>query len=147
MIHTIKTAFGTSSHKYHADNPNFALPVQGMCHGNSAGLSVWSILCSTIFEILHKQGFGSVFCYALSRGLYTLCGFAYVDDCDLLYLGKTVDEVFEGLQAMLKLWDELMEVTGAAIAPDKCWWYLVDFIWQGGQWSYSNEGHNIDLVV
>ena len=27
------------------------------------------------------------------------------------------------LQETLMLWDKLMEVNGAAIAPDKCWWY------------------------
>ena len=147
MIHKVRTAFGDSEQTYSADNPEFLHPTQGTCQGNGAGPSIWSIVCSTIFEILHDQGFGSVFCYALSRGLYCLCGFAYVDDCDLFYLGNDVDAVFEGLQAMLTLWDQLMEVTGAAIAPDKCWWYLVTFTWNGGRWSYSDEGQAFDLIV
>lgn len=147
MIHKVRTAFGDSDRTYCADNPEFLHPIQGTCQGNGAGPSIWSIVCSTIFEVLHKQGFGSTFCYALSRGLYCLCGFAYVDDCDLFYLGHEVDEVFEGLQTMLTLWDKLMEVTGAAIAPDKCWWYLVHFTWKGGRWSYSNEGDAFDLIV
>ena len=125
MIHKVRTAFGDSKDTYCADNPEFLLPVQGTCQGNGAGPSIWSIVCSTIFEVLHKEGYSSIFCYALSRGLYEICGFAYVDDCDLFFLGKDADEVFDGLQSMLTLWDELMEVNGAAIAPDKCWWYLI----------------------
>ena len=147
MIHKVRTVFGDSRITYCADNPDFLLPVQGTCQGNGAGPSIWSILCSTIFEVLHKQGFGSLFCYALSRGIYSLCGFAYVDDCDLFHLGDDIDEVFEGLTKMLDMWDRLMEVTGAALAPDKCWWYLVDFKWNNGRWSYSDEGHCLGLEV
>ena len=147
MIHKVQTIFGDSENTYCANNPEFLQPIQGICQGNGAGPSIWSIVCSTIFKILHKQGYGSVFCHALSRGLYSLCGFAYVDDCDLFYLGHNVDKVFEGLQAMLHLWDKLMEVTGAAIAPDKCWWCLVGFTWKGRCWKYSDEGDSFDLIV
>ena len=147
MIHKVRTAFGDSTDTYHADNPEFLLPVQGTGQGNGAGPSIWSILCSTIFEILHKEGYSSRFCYALSRGMYEICGFAYVDDCDLFYLGEDADEIFEGLASMLNLWDQLMEVTGAAIAPDKCWWYLVEFTWHRGRWTYSNQGNQFVLEV
>ena len=147
MIHKVRTAFGDSKMTYSADNPEFLLPVQGTGQGNGAAPSVWSIICSTIFEILHKQGFSSAFCYALSQGLYHLSGFAYVDDCDLLYLGDDVDEVFEGLQGIITMWDKLMEVTGAALAPDKCWWYLICFHWKQGKWKCIDEGSAFDLRV
>ena len=147
MTHKVRTAFGDSEATYDADNPEFLLPIQGTCQGNGAGPSIWSILCSTIFEVLHSEGYSSVFIYAISRGIYELCGFAYVDDCDLFFLGNDADEIFDGLESMLKMWDSLMEVTGAAIAPDKCWWYLVEFTWKRGRWSYSNEGATFDLKV
>ena len=147
LIHKVRTAFGDSVETYRNDNPSFAIPAQGTCQGNGSGPSVWSIICSTIFDILHKNGYGSSFCYAISRGLYTICGFAYVDDCDLFYLGNTPDEIIIGMQSMLTLWDELMEVTGAAIAPDKCWWYLVDFTWKRGRWKYSDTPTEHHLKV
>ena len=40
-----------------------------------------------------------------------------------------------------------MEVNGAAIAPDKCWWYLIDFTWNSSQWSYRNAGLGKKLRV
>ena len=98
-------------------------------------------------EILKAQNFGSNLEYALSKGAYSVCGFAYVDDCDLFQVRKDVDKVFEDLQKMLLLWDKLMEVTGAAIAPDKCWWYLVDFTWKQGRWKYSTKGDQFNLLV
>ena len=57
----------------------------------------------------------------------SLCGFSYVDDSDLIADGITVSQVYTNLHSTLTEWDHLMQVNGAAIAPDKCWWYLVDF--------------------
>ena len=147
LTHKVRTAFGDSAETYRNDNPSYPIPAQGTCQGNGSGPSVWSIICSTIFDLLHKNGYGSSFCYAISRGLYNICGFAYVDDCDLFYLGDTPDNIIVGMQTMLTLWDELMEVTGAAIAPDKCWWYLVDFTWKNGKWKYSNTANTSQLKV
>ena len=48
---------------------------------------------------------------------------------------------------MLELWDSLMEVNGAAIAPDKCWWYMVDFKWKGVKWSYQDAGESKVIEV
>ncbi len=49
------------------------------------------------------------------------------------------------MQEMLTLWDELIEVNGNAIAPDKCWWYLVDFKWRNGRWKAVDEGKGLNL--
>ena len=40
-----------------------------------------------------------------------------------------------------------MEVNGAAIATDKCWWYLVDFVWNGGKWKYQDAQDGRTLKV
>ena len=147
MTHTVRTAFGDSDSTYAADDPAFRLPAQGICQGNGAGPSIWSILGSTIFEALHAAGYASTLQYALSQDSYSICGFTYVDDCDLIHTGDTPDEVFEGLQNMLWLWDHLMEVTGAAIAPDKCWWYLIEFQWKQGKSKMVDASGEFELQV
>ena len=147
LIHRIRTAFGLSKRTFGGCLSKFQKPPQGMGQGNGAGPSIWSILSSTVFDQLHSQGFSTPFCYSLSMGLYQLCGFSYVDDCDLIADGDNATEVHHKLCRMLNMWDELMEVNGAAIAPDKCWWYLVDFVWKGGQWRYNNAGANMTLQV
>ena len=147
LVHRIRTAFGLSKYTFGGLSSKFRKPPQGMGQGNGAGPSIWSILSSTVFDLLHEQGFSTPFCYSLSMGLYQLCGFSYVDDCDLIADGDDASEVHQKLCKMLELWDELMEVNGAAIAPDKCWWYLVDFVWKGGEWKYRDAGLQLELKV
>ena len=147
LIHRIHTAFGLSECTFGGLSSKYKKPLQGMGQGNGAGPSIWSILSSTVFNQLRNRGFSTSFCYSLSMGLYQLCGFSYMDDCDLIADGEDVKEVHSKLGSMLNMWDELMEVNGEAIAPDKCWWYLVDFVWKGGKWEYYNAGRDKDLSV
>ena len=123
IVHQIRTAFGLSKRSIGGPPKKFTQPPQGMGQqGNGAGPSIWTIMSSTVFEELRDQGFTTNFNYALSTGLYKLCGFSYVDDCDLIADGNSADEVHSKIQDMIQLWDDLMEVNGGAIAPDKCWW-------------------------
>ena len=147
MIHKVRTAFGDSNDTYKGDNPMFLHPVQGACQGNGAGPSIWALICSTVFEVLKKEGYSSTFCYAISCGCYQLCGFAYVDDCDLVVAGEEIQDILHSIQSMLTLWDEVMEVTGAAIATDKCWWYAVKFLWNKGRWKMVDAGNKHTLKV
>lgn len=147
LIHTVRTAYGKSTSTFGGASSLFASMPQGLGQGNGAGPTVWSILSSTVFDILHDQGYGTKFCSALSLGLLKLCGFAYVDDCDLVADGITVRDVYDKLQTVLNMWDELMQVNGAAIAPDKCWWYLVDFEWTAGKWKYAHTNAALQLTA
>ena len=147
LIHRIRTAFGLSQASFGGSSHSFRKPPQGMGQGNGAGPTVWSILSSTVFEELHARGYSTGFCYAISSGLYQLCGFSFVDDCDLLADGSNAEQVHNRLQSVLTLWDKLMEVNGAAIAPDKCWWYLIDFVWNSGKWKYRDAGKDKVLQV
>jgi hypothetical protein len=129
------------------DRTDIKKKTQGLGQGNGAGPTIWSILSSTIFEELRHRGFSTNFKLAITTGLFKLCGFSYVDDCDLLAEGLTSHDTHEKLQAMLDEWDAFMEVTGAAIAPNKCWWYLVDFKWTNGKWKYINAGEARQMTV
>ena len=149
LIHRIRTLYGDSKGTYGGryDRKKYKYPPQGTGQGNGAAPSIWSVLSSTVFEILHAEGYGTDFVFALSSGLFKLCGFSYVDDCDLLRIGDQVEIVHSEVQKMLTMWDELMEVNGGAIAPDKCWWYLADFVWKDGKWKMINSGESLTLKV
>ena len=149
LVHRIRTLYGDSKGTYGGENKSkrYSRPPQGTGQGNGAAPTIWAVLSSTIFEILHAEGYGTSFMFALSRGLFQLCGFSYVDDCDLLHIGDDVIVVAAQLQKMLSMWDELMEVNGGAIAPDKCWWYLAEFVWKEGQWKMNDAGEAVDLQV
>ena len=41
------------------------------------------------------------------------------------------------MQQALNSWEEGLRLTGGALAPDKCCWYLIDFVWEDGCWRYA----------
>ena len=149
LIHRVRTAFGDSDLTYGGNTwKNFYLhPPQGFGQGNTFGPPGFSILSSTIFAVLKDEGYGVKFCSALSKELFELCGFAYVDDADLLQTGHTPAEVNRNLQKVLSLWESVINATGGAMAPAKSWWYSVDFVWKKGVYTLADGGKTGDIVA
>ena len=145
MVHTVRTLFGDADQSYGGDTSEYLKPPQGACQGNGAGPAMWAILSSTVFAIMRRQGYGVKFCSALSRELYHLCGFAYVDDSDLIQSGSCPMVIAADMQKALGKWEKLMRVNGGVLAPDKSWWYLVEFVWSKGKWTYNDAGETVDL--
>lgn len=113
---------------------------KGILQGNAAGPAIWTILSSIIFEILWKKGHSDRFCSAISKELFFLVSFAYVDDCDLIQSGQDPREVARSMQTVVQQWGDLMEVTGGAINldPTKSYWYMVEYVWKHGKWTASD---------
>ena len=146
MTHRIRTAFGDSNITYGGDDfVDWKTAPQGAIQGNASGPAIWAVLSSIIFDILHKRGFGVPFCSALSKELFIIVGFSYVDDCDLFQSGEDPAEVLASMQALINSWGSLMEVTGGALRPDKSWWYLVEYVWKRGKWVATDAGDNLTL--
>ena len=70
-----------------------------------------------------------------------------MDDCDLIQAGTDPTEVLESIQSLINKWGSLMEVKGAALSPDKSWWYLVDFVFSHGKWIAHDAAPHNDLVA
>ena len=149
LVHRVRTAFGDSELTYGGNTwKNFYLhPPQGFGQGNTFGPPGFSILSSTIFAVLKDEGYGVKFCSALSREVFELCGFAYVDDADLLQTGTSPAEVNRNLQKALSLWEGVINATGGAMAPTKSWWYSVDFLWKNGVYTLADGGKTGDIVA
>ena len=145
MTHTVRTAYGDATQAYGGAGSSYAHPPQGACQGNGAGPAMWSVLSSTVFSIMRKHGYGMNFCSAISRKVFSLCGFAYVDDSDLIQSGRDPTVVAEDMQKALAKWESLMKVNGGVLAPAKSWWYLVDYKWKNGKWSYVDAGNTLEL--
>ena len=139
MVHCIRTAFGDSKDTYGGDDiGNWELEPQGILQGNASGPHIWTVVSSTVFNILRSKGHGSQFCTALSREIFVLVGFSYVDDCDLIQTGKDVVEVMTSMQQVVDSWTDQVEVTGGALEPSKSWYYLVDYKMKRGKWTAYN---------
>ena len=112
MEHRIRTAYGDSDITYGGndlgDCENYP---QGVLQGNASGPAIWSILSSVVFDILHKRGFGTKIISSISKGLFVLVGFSYVDDCDLLQTGEDPIKVIRSMQDLINSWGELMVKT------------------------------------
>jgi len=148
MIHRIRTAFGDSEITYGGDDIGEWMNYpQGVLQGNASGPTIWSVLSSIIFEILHKRGFAIEYCTSISKELFHMVGFAYVDDCDLIQSGSDPITVLQSMQNLINSWGSLMEVTGGAISVDKSWWYLIDYVWKRGKWIANDADTDIDLVA
>ena len=129
---------------------NWLFAPQGILQGNASGPAIWTIISSLIFDILRKKGHSDKFRSAISKELFLLVGFAYVDDCDLIQSGQDPIEVARSMQTVVQQWGDLMEVTGGALNldPSKSYWYMVEYVWKHGKWIASDADlGDFDLVA
>ena len=98
MIHRVRTYFGDSEITYGGDEiEDWLNKPQEVLQENASGPTIWSLISSIIFEVLHKRGFAVEFCTSISRELFKLVGFAYVDDSDLMQMGSDPVEVLSSM--------------------------------------------------
>ena len=148
MIHKIRTAFGDSESTYGGiDLEEWENYAQGVLQGNASGPQIWSILSSVIFDILHSRGYSVTFCNCLSKSMFSLLGFSYVDDCDLLQAQSNPRDTLSSMQEVINSWSDLMAVTGGQIEASKSWWYLADVTWKKGKWIISDALPEASLTL
>ena len=146
---TTRTAFGDSTRTFGGFDGNHKAPVEGMGQGNGSGPQVWAVVSSAMFEVMRNMGLQTHFQAPISQEELDICGFAFVDDTDLISaLGNLndPDATMKKMQEVVDCWEGVAKTTGGALAPDdpnKNWFYLIHFNWDNGKWSYGN----MDSVV
>ena len=87
-------------------------------------------------------GFGYSDWTLIRKLAINLAAFAFVDDTDLIHTNPSpdisTDDFIQEAQQMVSTWHGLLRSTGGDLAPEKSYWYLVDFIWKGGRWEYRS---------
>ena len=43
------------------------------------------------------------------------------------------------MQDVVDHWEGGLRATGGALCVDKSFWYLIDFVWENNQWTYSSK--------
>jgi len=68
-----------------------------------------------------------------------VAGFAFVNDTDLCvtHSSDQVQQVIDNMQKAVTYWEGLLQVTGRALVPEKCFWYLVDLECANNKWTYK----------
>ena len=143
----IRTAFGESVRSFGGHDDNYIALPMGLGQGNGSGPSVWTIISTKMFEVMYKHDLASFFMTPITNLPLEICGFAFVDDTDLVCSVQDMSSSLDTLNKMQKMvdtWEGVAKTTGGAIetSPDKSWWYLVDFQWNNGSFSYVD--HSLD---
>jgi len=73
-----------------------------------------------------------------------LAGFAFVDDTDLCVDGPQVisPNISTIMQSTVDHWEGLLQATGGALVPTKCFWYLIDLHFSNNTWKYLPKSKN-----
>lgn len=137
IVHRVCTAFGDLEIPYGGDNfENWLLESQEILQGNASGPAIWTIISSLTFDILHKKGHIDRFCSTISKELFLLVGFAYMDNRDLIQSGQDPLKVAKSIQSVVQQWGDLMlEVPGSVLNldPPKTYWYMIEYVWKHGK--------------
>ena len=138
LDHYIRSTYGDSTKSFSSrgdDKPNL-----GVGQGNGAGPGIWAVVSTPIFDSMRRRGFGIYLQCPLSGEEFHFIGYAFVDDTDLCTSDdptKPVPEyIIPRVQESLNWWESTCRTTGGDIRPDKCHWFLIDFIWHHGKWKY-----------
>ena len=121
-----QTAYGKSQLTFGGKEPGFSNKPQGSGQGNGAASQIWTVVSTKMFKMLHSLGLAN-FIYSPIDGMeLVLVGFAYVDDSDLFAFTTTdsIEQMATKMQTIIDSWQKAAKVTGGAIAPAKCWWYI-----------------------
>jgi hypothetical protein len=136
--HKVRTAYGDSCLSYGGNN--WVVPIHGIGQGNGAGPAIWAVVSTPLLNLLRSKGCGFKYISPTSKTKIGFVGYSFVDDTDLLQVApsnKSSDDVCKGLQKSVDTWEGGLKVMGGAIVPEKTFWYLIDFAWNGSQWRYK----------
>jgi hypothetical protein len=77
-------------------------------------------------------------------------GALFVDDTDLFTWQDGVmdiTELWQHTQLDLKTWSSLLNATGGALKPEKCFWYTLDYVCTEGEWTYADMTNHTLVVM
>ena len=135
MEYSIRTVYGDSEFTY--GGSKWTCTPHGNGQGNGSGPALWNGISSPLFDILREQNYGVHLRAPISKTLLHITGFGFVDDADLIQganQGQHIQTLIQKSQAMLKLWEEILRVTGGAFdIKDKSDWTLISFKWKKGK--------------
>jgi hypothetical protein len=133
-----RTGFGDS--KTFFGGPNHTPYMMGLGQGNHAAPPSWIQLSAVLVNVYRQLDLGTDLQDPITDIKIHSMGAMYVDDLDL-YTWK--DEITDPYELMLQSqrevlqWCLLLNTTGGALKPEKCFWYFLDYTCEGGEWSYA----------
>ena len=157
MTYFLRTTFGESSTHYGGRQ---SIPFQGTCQGNGASPAMWLMVSMYLVLLAREEGHTTTFSSGFSGLTLILIGFLFVDDTDLIVMGSSTDDaniVINKMQKAIEFWNGILRVSGGALKPEKCYWYLAHFEWKKGKASlipttpkniylYTDNGEEVPIT-
>ena len=144
------TAHGMSSNSFGGLEPGFTAAPNGLGQGNGCAPTAWSVVSSKMFQVMHKRGASTTITSPLTNSVIDVCGFAYVDDTDLVTMSDGINDTSDAatkMQNTINEWEAVSKTTGGALVPSKCWNWIIGFDWNKDRWKYSKckDSHSISV--
>ena len=102
-----------------------------MCQGYGLGPIGWISVSNPIIKMMKEAGFGYKDWMAISKEVFQLVCFAYMDDTDIIHTKKINNEtqsLIQEAQEALDMWNGVLNATGGELVPEKSYWYYIDFV-------------------
>ena len=123
-----RTGFGES--KTFFGGPFHFPYMMGLGQGNRAAPPSWIQLSAVLVNVFKQLNLGAVIQDPITAEIIHSMGALFVDDTDL-YTGREnildPGELWGQAQLELENWSCLLNATGGALKPEKCFWYLLDY--------------------
>jgi hypothetical protein len=83
-IHKVRTGYGDSDTTY--SGADLLIPIHGIYQGNGAGLAIWAVVSSPLFNLMRSKGFGFLLFMPVTKTTVHFVGNAFVDNTDLIQI-------------------------------------------------------------
>jgi len=118
--------------------------MMGLGQGNHAALPSWIQLSAVLVNVYKQLGLRTDLHDPITDDRIHSMGAMYVDNMyvDNLDLYTWKDAITDPFELMLQAqrevtqWSLLLNATVGALKPEKCFWYLLDYTCNKGEWSY-----------
>ena len=143
MTYHVRTGHGELEGSYGGTREIF---FQGTCQGNGASPAYWLSISMIMVLLMHKRGHATSIKYPITREQLKCMGFLFVDDTELIVIGKSNDskeQVCIKQQQGVRSLEQALQFTGGALKSTKCYCYLIDFSWHQGVWKYAQTERTV----
>jgi hypothetical protein len=100
----------------------------------------WIQLSAVLVNIFKQLNLGALIQDPITAEVIHSMGTLFVGDTDLYTWRENIlnpGNLWCQAQLELEHWNCLLNVMGGALKPDKCFWYLLDYVCEDGQWTYA----------
>jgi hypothetical protein len=104
--------------------------MMGLGQESRVALPSWIQLSAVLVTIFKQLALGALIQDLISEELIHTIGKLYVDNTDLYTWREHIMDLGElwcQTQIELEQWSCLLNATGGALKPEKCFWYLLDY--------------------